>query len=425
MGRGEAQRLNAQTRPTTRIIGIDLARAIAILLVTFNHAMVASDGFGHLRGWIIYPVEFLTQLATPVFLIMFGAMLELVYRRRLLSGHTVQTIQRLIVRALECYGFYLLSLVALFFFQGTYSFPALPVAALFGISVPFTTLLVFYTIALVLAPLILSLRQVCGLLPLVVVSVCIHVFYPVLNGLPEAPLVAGKDYLAHVSGIVYGKGVDFSGPSLVHGLTLVIVGMVFGRALQLVKSQRLERRTGVGLIASMLAFSGGVCAALFWLGGAWEVLSELVSREARRSSHPVYFAMGVFGGLASTCSLILIYDVGRMQLGRSLKVFGRNSLFVFGFGILVVNLAPADLLRHAPFLSASLLTVFTLAVTLVFDRFRHGGRFSTQRAANVQAAFNRLLDAIQSLFSWIAGQAAAPYALILRSRPATPSPGLQ
>ena len=74
-----------------RIIGIDITRAFAILLVTWKHSMASFGARGVLDGWAHYSLEILMQLATPVFLILFGAMLELVYRPRFERGLATET----------------------------------------------------------------------------------------------------------------------------------------------------------------------------------------------------------------------------------------------------------------------------------------------------------------------------------------------
>ena len=82
-----------------RIVGIDLARSFAILLVTWKHSMASFGARGQLEGVANVGLELLIQLATPTFLILFGAMLELVYRPRFEAGKRIETAKRLYRRA--------------------------------------------------------------------------------------------------------------------------------------------------------------------------------------------------------------------------------------------------------------------------------------------------------------------------------------
>ena len=192
-----------------RIIGIDVARAVAILLVTWKHSMASFSARSHVEGWAFYGLEFLMQLATPTFLVLFGAMLELVYRPRFEAGLQHDTTRRLQRRALQCYAYYCLAIIVFFMVMGTYSAKSLPLVLTGFISVPYSHLLAFYTAARARAPVLIWMRIRFGLIALMSVALFLHVLHPVMSNLPAAPEVFGRDYLQHMSGFIYGRGVDF------------------------------------------------------------------------------------------------------------------------------------------------------------------------------------------------------------------------
>ena len=357
-----------------RIIGIDIARAVAILLVTWKHSMASFGARGLLDGWAGNSLEFLMQLATPTFLILFGVMLELVYRPRFERGLQQETACRLYKRALQCYGYYCLAIVVFFVLMGTYSAKSLPLVFTGFISVPYSHLLAFYTAALALAPLLILVRIRFGLSVLIGLAICVHLAHPMFRILPPAPELFGRDYLQHMSGFLYGRGVDFIGPSLVHGLTIVCFGMLFGYGLR--KAQN-GPRAFVSVPKIPLAMAG-VCAVI--IAGFWnwqdpmETLQTLLSADLRIESHPLYFSIGVLGTLILTCAFILLNDVCGLRFGHSLQVFGRRSLFAFGIGNIAAYIAPPALAQWAGIWGAvTILFLVVCILTVLYDLVEQRG----------------------------------------------------
>ncbi len=366
-----------------RIIGIDITRAFAILLVTWKHSMASFGARGVLDGWAHYSLEILMQLATPVFLILFGAMLELVYRPRFERGLAHETARRLYKRALQCYGYYALAIVVFFTLMGTYSAMSLPLVFTGFISVPFSHLLAFYTAALALAPLLILARIRFGLGVLIGGALLVHLAHPLFLQLPPAPELFGRDYLQHMSGFLYGKGVNFIGPSLIHGLSLVCFGMLFGSGLK--PTQKADGKFRMSPRISLLMAT--VCVSILALCFNWraplESLDRLVGAELRMSSHPLYFSIGILGAIIMTWGFILLNDIFKLGVGRSLQVFGRRSLFAFGIGNILAYIAPivwVDIFG----LWGSVLLLFSIVcgLTLIYDHVekqellkRHYARF--------------------------------------------------
>lgn len=352
-----------------RIIGIDIARAVAILLVTWKHSMASFGARGVLEGWTHYCLEILMQLATPIFLILFGAMLELVYRPRFERGLEREIARRLYKRSLQCYGYYALAIIVFFTVMGTYSIMSLPLVFTGFISVPYSHLLAFYTAALALAPLLILTRIRFGLGPLICAALLVHFAHPIFLQLPPAPELFGRDYLQHMSGFIYGKGVDFIGPSLVHGLSLVCFGMLFGYSLK-------PTRTAAGVLLMsprvsliMVAICIVIIGAYFNWQSPTDSLQNLIAAELRINSHPLYFSIGILGAIIVTWVFIALNDLLQLGIGRSLQVFGRRSLFAFGVGNILAYVAPTDLVI-AFGLWGSVLALFLLicVLTLIYDQ---------------------------------------------------------
>lgn len=358
---------------STRIIGIDIARAAAILLVTWKHSMASFGARGVLDGWVHYSLEVLMQLATPIFLLLFGAMLELVYRPRFEHGLVRATSRRLYKRALQCYGYFALAIIVFFGVMGTYSWMSLPLVFTGFISVPYSHLLAFYTAALALAPLLIWVRIHYGLRRLICLALLVHLAHPLFSSLPAAPELFGRDYLQHMSGFLYGKGVDFIGPSLIHGLSLVCFGMLFGHGLK--PSQKTAgKRTLSPRISLLMA---GACLVVIGLSFNWQSpmvgLQSLVGAELRIDSHPLYFSIGILGAIVVTWIFIGLNDILNVGIGRSLQVFGRRSLFAFGIGNILAYVAPKAWIGLFG-LWGSVLVLFTLVciLTLLYDQIeRH------------------------------------------------------
>lgn len=352
-----------------RIIGIDIARGFAILLVTWKHSMASFGARGALEGWAHYSLEILMQLATPIFLILFGAMLELVYRPRFERGLEQETARRLYKRSLQCYGYYALAIIVFFTVMGTYSIMSLPLVFTGFISVPYSHLLAFYTVALALAPVFTLARIRFGLGSLICAALLIHFAHPIFVQLPPAPEIFGRDYLQHMSGFIYGKGVDFIGPSLIHGLSLVCFGMLFGYGLNppRIASGVLQMSPRVSLIMA------AVCIVIIGVYFNWQSptdsLQNLIAAELRINSHPLYFGIGILGAILVTWVFIALNDILQLGIGRSLQVFGRRSLFAFGVGNILAYIAPTGLMIVLGLWgSVTALFLLVCGLTLIYDQ---------------------------------------------------------
>ena len=81
-----------------------------------------------------------------------------------------------------------------------------------------------------------------------------------------------------MSGFIYGKGVDFIGPSLIHGLSLVCFGMLFGYGLNppRIASGVLQMSPRVSLIMA------AVCIVIIGVYFNWQSPTRQPTKPDRR-----------------------------------------------------------------------------------------------------------------------------------------------
>lgn len=272
-----------------RYLGIDLARSVAIIFVIVGHALKASN-MGE-AGVAIQALRFFLGLSPPVFFCLFGCMLQLVYARKYAAGGSTGIIQRLLTRSLQCWILYVLSCAGYCFAAGLPVTYFVRCALLLG-DTPFTDILKFYALLLLVSPLLVHVSVKRGLWPLIALVVAVQVSYPWISQLPPMQGFAGAGTL---SAFLYGgKFIGHTGPSVIHGLGFVVFGMLMGRMWQarpgrefLLSGPGYMVRTAVCvLLVSTLAW--------IWLSGVnLTVPAERIM--LRNTNHPLYLLFGMLG----------------------------------------------------------------------------------------------------------------------------------
>ena len=159
-----------------RLHFIDAARSLAVAFAMFAHAMIT---FGAWDREFVSPVRYLAQAAPPLFIMMFGMMLEVVYAPRLERGETGPVARRFALRSLQCYlGYAATALAALA--AGQLSVSGAGRALLLQRPVPLSTILIFYCFALLAAVPLLLLRRRFGARGLVVLLGVVWAVRPLL-----------------------------------------------------------------------------------------------------------------------------------------------------------------------------------------------------------------------------------------------------
>ena len=325
-----------------RIVGIDVCRSMAIIAATSSHAFVASGAFGFDPSVAMMWFQIATHLATPVFIGLFGSMLYIAYRPKFTSGRDLEGIQQLLSRSAQCYFLYLICILT-WVVNGTFSAVyGLRCALLIGVT-PFVDILKFYTVMLFAAPIIISVstRFRCGLAILLALAMAPQLAYPLWPPLKPLPLIFGHDYLSLPASFLYGGNPGAGGPSLLHGLILVVYGMWLGKIADgLINGDKHGRRLARQTLLGATILSGLVSAALWDWSDAFGTLNALADMSLRNINHPLYYALGVFGLTIACWAALEFYDLRKQKIGRQLNFIGTTSLFTFSFGNIVLIVAP-------------------------------------------------------------------------------------
>ncbi|TNM62145.1 OpgC domain-containing protein [Aliirhizobium smilacinae] len=363
-----------------RIIGIDLTRSVAIFFAMLSHVWVVTNMDDFWSGPSADFLRALMALATPTFILLFGTMLEIVYRPRFVAGEQGRVAMRLFSRAIQCWLLYCLSIVVLYLVADGYSLKfSIATMMLLGVT-PFTDILKFYAVVLFLAPILLWIRNRVGLLPLVAIAIAVHVAHPILRGLPGPLDFHMSMYAERVVTFLFGVGdAKLGGPSILHGTSLIIGGMVFGRLIagdQIVRSEE-----AAGNIVKRASYLLAVSALALLLGAVFydeKSLAELGNMSLRMDSDPLYFAAGICGAIAITSLAVLATQRLSPEVKQRLEkpvFFGRTSLFTFAFGNMILYAWPeTPAALGSAVLQAVLISIVITGLSYLFDReVRRGG----------------------------------------------------
>lgn len=327
--------------PRKRLVGIDLVRSLAIIGAMGSHAAVSAGAFQGENSPAMMVVRLLMGFATPVFICLFGTMLEIVYRKKMERTGAVATVQQLLSRALQCYLLYVLA-VSVRLLIGDYSLGyAIRCVLLIG-GTAFSDILKFYAVVLVLSPFIIRLSQhKLGMPALLAYAIGVHLAFPLLAILPPPPLIDGRDYLYPPAGFVYGGAEGVGGPSVAHGISFVIFGILIGRASRLLTGDSGARQLGRRAFAALVVVPMFVAAALWpWQESVVGTAELLIHMDYRNDNHPIYFALGAAAAALFVWIALELYDLRGVRRGSGLAFIGSVSLFTFAFGNILVVLAP-------------------------------------------------------------------------------------
>lgn len=320
-----------------RIKGVDICRSVAILLAMWSHVLVT---FGaHWEGPSYAWVRFAMQMAPVAFICLFGAMLEISYARKFREGNVENAVCRMYVRAAQCYVLYAITVIALFI-AGRYSVGySLRTILMIGIT-PFTDILKFYALAIIIAPVLISIRLKWGLWPLVLAFIMIQMAHPLLEIVRYTSVEGKKDYIGPIIGFLYGgSNADVGAPSLIHGIALVCIGIVLGVATNAIFSaESQKRRAGWTWFAAIWAVS--LVVSIFFWAETTDVLQKIVTLKIRNENHPFYYALGLFATTTFLLICIVLFDIIGFTFANKIRFIGTVSLFTFCFGNVLLYLQP-------------------------------------------------------------------------------------
>ncbi|HHH43860.1 MAG TPA: DUF1624 domain-containing protein [Gammaproteobacteria bacterium] len=345
----------------SRLNFIDVARSYAIVLALFSHAMIAFGGFTAL-GDDALKIKLFTRTATPLFVFMFGMMLELVYARKARENGLPSVVRRLVLRSAQCYLGYQLTVIA-GVIGGHTTLSQATHAMFFMDSAVFGNILRLYSVAMLLAIPIIWIRCRTGPLSLVMMLFTIWLGDTILDQYSGVSL--GR--LDALAGILLGTGSTLDGPSVWHGMTFVFAGMLVAASLHNWKQAGLKQFN-----YTLLAMAAVCMAIVAWLAADVSlsgVIRRFANYQYRSHNHIGYYAVGLIACAATLFVLSRIIPLHSKMPGwtRVPLSFSRSSLLSYSLGNIILSLLPASMASQnvsgAIFASLLFLAVLLLLVS--------------------------------------------------------------
>ena len=322
-----------------RLYFIDVARAIAIVLAMLSHFMIAFDGWQGV-GNSEYILKPLTRTATPLFIILFGMMLELVYVRRAKRKNGFRSVaRRLTIRSFQCYLGYAATAVA-GYLGGILTAEDTFNTLIFTRNAYFGNILRFYFFALLAAVPLLLIRMRLGTRSILFMLVGIWIVH--YGTLPFHS--TDLDSYSKLAGIIFGVVGAPEGPSVAHGFTFVGVGMLLSRGLMNWKSTGLShfyRRC-----ATVCLICLAIVAVLVYHTSPLDVGTNFTRYTAYRlHNHPGYYAIGTVGSISILILTSLVVPAHRSisQWGKLPLTLGTSSLMSYTLANVFINLCISEL----------------------------------------------------------------------------------
>ncbi len=315
--------------PGRKILALDIARTIAIILAMLNHSLIATNVWRDFFEQKPH-IAFVVRLATPMFIILFGALLEVVYRKRADRDGLQSVTARLFERALLCWLLYVLTLAPLLW-MGKISLTSAVFGALLAGKIPLSDILRYYTILFFLSPLILYARLRWGLALLLIATTTLLLLHPLVVRLPAPPPNFAHYGPARLADLMLGLGDAVAGPSVLHSLFFVAVGLLIGWLLSEDRSSDIKVRRAVTWRFLLLG-TALCCGALatFYMGPEKVTAETAAGMVLRNANHPFYFFCGALG---TTIIIALCRSVRQEGPAIDRATFlGRRSLFTFSAG---------------------------------------------------------------------------------------------
>jgi hypothetical protein len=345
---------------TDRLVAIDVARSVAMLLALTAHA-----GF---QTSVDLPViaTLTLRIATPLFIVLFGAMVTLVYIPGRERSGLSQTAVKCWSRSLQCCLFFWLNILALGFMD-SFSFPYLVLCLFMLDTSPFVGILKYYAIMFFLLPGIIELIRKTGTRVLLAASLAYHALYPLLKAIPDPPEFSHQTILLRIDLLLFGTGTQtmIAGPSILHSLALFFGGCWLGEWLK-----QTRERGAMDFTRQIMPLIGSFCLLIAYsllLPGPGKLTAvALGNMHLRNLNHPAY--VGIYG-LMAIAGVAILYRLSNFyRLPTSLLFLSRRPLFAFGFGNFLIVLWPRALSNViGATANCTLLLACAIAVVFVYD----------------------------------------------------------
>ncbi|MEL0632581.1 hypothetical protein V6237_07360 [Pseudoalteromonas carrageenovora] len=297
------------TTKRKRIVGFDIARGIAILLAMLSHTFTALNYSPAME------VNLLVRSSTPTFIVVFGFFLYLLYYPRIVNNDFYYVRNKLWGRSLQCYLLYFFT-CSIWAFVNDFSFIYFIRLTLLLSSTPFTDILRFYAILFFIAPYLLMLlnsRYRLFLVPIIIIPHILVYFIPI-------PTLDFIPYGAYISTLLYGGGNVIAGPSILHSLFFVFLGVYIAKTFHgnsLFNNKYILLLMILSLIVILIVPAP---------------LKDFSSMKFRNSNALEYFVYSAFMSLIVIELSLFIAKNLKGLFFEPILVFSRSSLVLFCYG---------------------------------------------------------------------------------------------
>ncbi len=327
-----------------RLPFLDAARSLAILGAVGCHVLLAFAVLHRIDALALKAaLNGIFRVCAPLFFMVFGVLLELVYVRKWQAGQARMVSTRLGVRSLQCLTGYLIGVICAVLGGNMAGDEVLPAVAGFA-GAPMVGVLRFYAMALLIAIPLLACRVRFGpLVPLVLLAL-IWIADPLIALLPLPP---GESAWGVFWGRLIGRPHIGVGGSTMHNFTIVLYGLLLGQHLRARQGRALPLFGGRLPILTLALCAAVVAVYALQHGAVWVAEGFLNTRMSLRvAHHPAYYAIVIPYALV-VLWLAHRWEGALMRTGPVLSL-GRYSLVAFTLGNAPLAALPAMLELSLP-----------------------------------------------------------------------------
>lgn len=348
---------------SNRIVYLDVFRFLMVTVALLSHVLGYFNTWDALGEQPRLYLRLFTRGATPGLLILFGFMLEFVYVKHAQHRGLGYSIKRMSYRAALCYLAFILVAAAGIVGGHTSATDFVGNLLLVSSAINANIFAVYFFMLFAVMPVI-ALRLRFGITSLLAAITGIWLLDAAVLRSIDSPFSGALDNLDYLSGFLMGLG-ESQGPSIFHGLTAVLFGMVFGNTFA--TRSRTSALCLVGLTGTALSILGMEISSVGWTG----FLANVADYNAYRAHNSiVYYAYGI---VHAVLVMLLAWGLNKLlpQVVRTpVTYLGSRTFLYFLFGNLILSAVPHSFVNTSFWLGvgeAVVLAVTCYALILLWE----------------------------------------------------------
>ena len=283
-----------------RLAYLDTARGLAVLFSLLAHALLVTGAFEEMGDNAIWVKQF-TRMATPLFLVLFGFMIEHVYVRQVQFGQNSysHTFRRCLIRSAQCYtAFAIISAASVV--GGYRSMEQFVASCAFLTNARFGNIFRVYSVLLLLVPCFVWLRVRFGALILIAMFILVATSCELTTQTKHWNF----GVLGMPINILFGAGERLGGPSIWHSSMFLCTGMLLG----LIQSQTSCVTTNstwfkLSLVSIVVLTCSGILLVSFQVQSLASLWVDFASGRSRSNNRLEYYLIGI---VTSTVMMLLM-----------------------------------------------------------------------------------------------------------------------